>query len=134
MGGCRIPLVRSRLSFWLGSIPKDVIISKTSGKLNRQHADFHHRVPWRGNSCAFPLPTRAVKARCLPFSGVALRPNGHTPLEPPTDLFLKSVKIRSFLGFALLFEELGPLRLRMAFLISSPDCRFVTQIRMRTSG
>jgi len=47
-------------------------------------------------------------------------------LELPTDLFLKSVKIHSFLGFALLFEEPCPLSLRMAFLISSPDFPFVT--------
>jgi hypothetical protein len=107
-----------------------VIMMRMSGKLNRQHADFSHRVPWRGNSCAFPLPTLALKARCLPFSGVALRPKGHTALEPPTDLFLKSVKIRSFLGFAPLFEEPCPLRLRMAFLISSPDIRFITDLAM----
>jgi hypothetical protein len=109
-----------------------VIILKTSGELDHQHVDFPHRVPWRENSCAFPLPTLAQKARCLPFSGFTLRPKGNTPLELQTDLFLKSVKIRSFLGFAPLFEEPCPLRLRMAFLISSPDCRFVTEIKMLT--
>ena len=114
----------------LVTIPKSVTMMRMSGKLIRQHADFPHRVPWRGNSCAFPLPTLAQKARCLPFSGFALRPKGHTPLEPPTDLFLKSVKIRSFLGFALLFEEPCPLRLRMAFLINSPDIRFITGMEM----
>ncbi len=37
--------------------------------------------PWRGNL----LPPSNVRfALCLPFSGFALRPRGHTPLEPPT--------------------------------------------------
>jgi len=110
------------------------MIVRMSGKLNRQHADFLPAAPWRGNSCAFPLPTLPSKARCLPFSGFALRPKGHTSLEPPADLFLKSAKIRLFLGFALLFEELCPLRLRMAFLIISPYSPFVTDLRMLTRG
>jgi hypothetical protein len=44
--------------------------------------------PWRGNSYIY-LPaklafTLVLRTPCLPFSGFALRPRGHTPLEPPT--------------------------------------------------
>ncbi len=37
--------------------------------------------PWRGNLLP---PSNDRFALCLPFSGFALRPRGHTPSEPPT--------------------------------------------------
>jgi uncharacterized protein (DUF1684 family) len=36
-------------------ISKSVTMMRISGKLNRQHADFHHRVPWRGNRASVLL-------------------------------------------------------------------------------
>ena len=59
-----------------------------------------------------------LTALCLPFLGFALRPKGHTPLEPPFDLLRKSIKIRKVLD-SLSLRGTMPVRLRMA---SSPDC------------
>jgi hypothetical protein len=54
--------------------------------------------PWRGDLLP---PSNDRFALCLPFSGFALRPRGHTPLEPPT----------AFLPMLLSFS--APAELRM---------------------
>jgi hypothetical protein len=90
---------------------------------------FPQRVPRRGNSFAFSLPTLGslrFMALCLPFSGrnftPALRPRGHTPLESPLICVRKaghkSIKRGSVSGFALLSygEEPCPLLLQTVFL------------------
>ncbi|MBS3819924.1 hypothetical protein KGY73_10540 [bacterium] len=46
------------------------------------------QVPLEGEKLRFP-PSNGRSAPCLPFSSFALRPRGHTPLDPP-DSFLET--------------------------------------------
>ncbi|MBS3820127.1 transposase [bacterium] len=46
------------------------------------------QVPLEGEKLRFP-PSNGRSAPCLPFSSFALRPKGHTPLDPP-DSFLET--------------------------------------------
>jgi len=62
-----------------------------------------------------------LTALCLPFSGFALRPKGHTPLEPPIDFLHKSIKIHLFLG-SLSSSRNHARSPPDDFLFSLPDC------------
>jgi hypothetical protein len=49
------------------------------------------------------LEGEQLRVHCLPFSGFALRPKGHTPLEPPTAflqtlLFFEGMALKIFTG------------------------------------
>jgi len=78
----------------------------SSGKVVRRHAAFAPATSRRGNSFAFPLPTVAPIPSGLPASpsrACALRPRGHTPSAPPTDLWKPQIsKSGSVSGFAAL--------------------------------
>jgi len=94
----------------------------------RKHTGFAPAMTRRGNSFAFPLPTVASIPSRLPASpsrACALRPRGHTPSAPPTDLW-QATNQQSLLGFRLRsplpsVEEPCPLSLQTVFSITQPD-------------
>ncbi len=101
-------------------------IEEQSGKPIRQPAEFPYRV-LGGGTGFFPASKACFHVRfalSLLFSGFALRPRGHTPLEPPIDLKPKSIKRSSFLGLLPLRGTM-PARLRMA---SSSVCLIIEEI------
>ena len=93
-----------------------------SGWVSRKHAAFAPAITRRGNSFAFPLPTVASIPSRLPASpsrAYALRPRGHTPSAPPTDLW-QATNQQKRLGFRLRsplpsVEEPCPLSLQTVF-------------------
>jgi len=95
-----------------------------SGWVSRRHAAFTPAITRRGSSRAFPLPTVA-SLPASPSRACALRPRGHTPSAPPTDLWkpqtsqkLLDSRLRSPLP---LVEEPCPLSLPYGFLTTLPS-------------
>jgi hypothetical protein len=99
-----------------------------------------HPPPWRGN-CFLYQPVKLCFhvrfALCLPFSGFALRPRGHTPLEPPTaflltlfffsapaELRMLSLTIRPYVMLILISY---PLIHRAQYILGVRRCRIPSQ-------
>jgi len=103
---------------------------ESSGQWIQKHAGFVPAITRRGNSFAFPLPTVASIPSRLPASpsrACALRPRGHIPSAPPTDLWLATNQ-QSLLGSRLRsplpsVEEPCPLSLQTVF--SPTDLRLI---------
>ena len=108
-----------------------------SGWASRKHAGFAPAITRRGNSFAFPLPTVASIPSRLPASpsrACALRPRGHTPSAPPTNLW-QATNQQSLLGFRLRsplpsVEEPCPLSLQTVFSTPSLSLFYAMYLRM----
>ena len=105
-----------------------------SGKLIRQPVYFPIDTS-EGEQLRFPpsdVRLTPLTALCLPFSGFALRPKGHTPLEPLIDSLHKSIKIHLFLG-SLSSSRNHARSPPDGFLTRLPDFLFIMEIMMLPS-
>ena len=104
-----------------------------SGWVSRRHAAFTPAITRRGSSRAFPLPTVA-SLPASPSRACALRPRGHTPSAPPTDLWQATnqqkrldSRLRSPLPSV---EEPCPLSLPYGLLDTQPEPLHATHLSM----